>query len=106
MVTRVLVPQWEIGFEGCKWWTLDLGLCQFIQNAKNKGHNIVEYTWESPGDGTSSNPRSEPCKTYEINFDTMIRTNKHNGRKRSVRVIWREQPVTGFDWPQYDGRWT
>ena len=92
-----LFPQWEISYKGCKWWTLDLGLCQFIQNAKNKGDNIVEYTWESPG---------EQCKTYEINFETMIRTNKHNGRKRSVRVIWREQPVTGFDRPQYDGSWT
>ena len=97
MVTRVLVPQWEIGFQGCKWWTLDLGLCQFIQNAKNNGDNIVEYIWESPG---------EHCKTYEINFETMIRTNKHNGRKRIVLVIWREQPVTAFDWPQYDDRWT
>ena len=94
MDSRAFVPQWEVGFQGCKWWTLDLVLSQFIQGAKDRGDNIVEYTWLSPGGET---------KTYEINFETMIQINKHSKRKRSVRVIWREHPLTGFDQPEYDG---
>jgi hypothetical protein len=94
MDSRAFVPQWEVAFQGCKWWTLDLVLSQFIQRAKDRGDNIVQYTWLSPSGET---------KTYEINFETMLQINQYSKRKRSVRVIWREHPLTGFDQAEYDG---